>query len=66
MSDPGREAAKKTLRLCFECFIYGVFFMGAIYHIWILPYRLNKIKNKAIEHGAAYYHPETKAFTWKD
>ncbi len=23
-------------------------------------------KRESIKHGAAYYHPETGAFTWKD
>lgn len=23
-------------------------------------------KSQAVEHGAAYYHPETGEFTWKD
>jgi len=27
---------------------------------------VRELKEQAIEHGAAYYHPETAKFTWKE
>lgn len=59
---------KDDLREWFTGCAWG-FFLGCAFTFAIMGFAVEhftKPQSEAIKHGAAYYHPETGAFTWRN
>ena len=47
--------------------IHVVWLLGAVLAVFAGAHiEKQRMEKEIIKHGAAYYHPETGAFTWKD
>ena len=56
--DQDKEASTVVILLSITLIIVSMLFICSLYD-------LNKLKNRAIEAGAAYYHEKTAEFTFK-
>jgi len=53
--------------VAFNAFAIGALMSGSsLVLIFLNMETVPQTKQKAIEHGCAYYHPKTGNFTWKD